>query len=578
VNPGILLTDGVFIGLFCGGLRAPWLWSAAAALSWLLIALLPPRTSAAPLLPWGAWLAWAALSAGLSPEPLLSLAAFCKLAAPFAVFLLALGRADDSVSRAWLLRLALAAPILSLSAAYAFRPGYPGTGLLPPYYNYTACVLACAYGATLSASLQRELVRAERLALAGSAMIALCSIAAVRSRGALFSCGLVTFILLWRRQECRKILLSALAAAVIPAVFFLNSHFGAAFLKSDLPSASVRPKIWACALAVAKDHPIFGTGPGRFERGFLQHRFPAPPAYAERYGLSTAYAHSEPLQAAAETGFLGAFLLAMAIGSALWRSLSTLPPPDFKARSFREPALAACAAMLVQSFFDNVFALPGIAFLFALTLAAALPSEAEGPAARPAASRFWRPAAVFLAAASALAWWPSWALSAHSERTALPGARGVEAALSALELAPKNDYLWGLLSRTLLRDAPRTNALALRAAREAGRLSPTDATHALLEADILRMQEDWKGSLAAASRAAALEPGCVQAHLLRAQALLRGASPAQAREALSQARRAAALSGPIRGNSPVGYAGRILEFDAALLEELSRATMVPGVN
>src|SRR5262249_18944866 len=73
-------------------------------------------------------------------------------------------------------------------------------------------------------------------------------------------------------------------------------------------------------VAVANDHPLFGVGPGLFERGFLMHNFPAPEgSRPTRYGMRSAHAHSEFLQMAAETGWPGLALF-------LWAVLSVWIP------------------------------------------------------------------------------------------------------------------------------------------------------------------------------------------------------------------------------------------------------------
>src|SRR5581483_1853556 len=96
---------------------------------------------------------------------------------------------------------------------------------------------------------------------------------------------------------------AALAAALGGAALF-NVGGAAHWLKLDQPQSFKRPQIWTAALQAARERPVLGWGPGNFEEGFLRHNFPSGQGPAS-YQFSTPFAHSEPLNALAETGVIG---------------------------------------------------------------------------------------------------------------------------------------------------------------------------------------------------------------------------------------------------------------------------------
>ena len=562
-SPASLLADLVFLGLFAGGLREPWLWSAAAVPLWALAAAFPPRCGAlAPF--WAAWLAWVLASALACPEPLIGLAAFSRTATPALIFVLACGRFSASERRRIFPRLWAAAALLGLAAAFLYRPRYPWSGLLYPHYGYTGCLLACAFAGALAAALHpgsRRWGWRGRAGLWVMMAFSLSLIAAMRSRGALWACAFSAAVALWRRGSKRALLAALLgfaaAAALVPSSALVR------FLKLDAPSAPVRLSIWRAACAVAGDHPFFGEGPGRFERGFLRHNFPAPPAYPTRFGLTTAYAHSEVLQAASETGFAGLALFLLALGAALFRRGFAAPRGDWSL----EAARASFAAVFAQSLVDNVFALPGLALLCFLLLGACSQEEALGQEV-PAPSRSaWTACCAAGCLLAALAWWPQWAVGRYSAKALEAPAQGEAWMLQALRIAPRDPSLWEDLCRVRLKSGRPQDAL--EAMSEAVRLSPTNALYRLVKGDILLGAGRWRAAAEEGAAAAALEPASPQARLILAQAFLGLGRPERARAALQEAR---SLRGAAGAPSPgAGYDGLVLGLDEGRLESLDRA-------
>ncbi|MDE2292413.1 MAG: hypothetical protein KGL53_10050, partial [Elusimicrobia bacterium] len=141
----------LFAALSAQGLRPPWLWTLFAVLSWgLALAARPGRRLPGAAL-WAAALAWALLSAALSAEPWLALAAFAYAAAGVLWLWLGAARADAE-ERLWGERLLWGGGLISAAAALLVRvPSFQNVGLFYPYYNYTAALTAAAGAAALAA-------------------------------------------------------------------------------------------------------------------------------------------------------------------------------------------------------------------------------------------------------------------------------------------------------------------------------------------------------------------------------------------------------------------------------------------
>lgn len=180
-------------------------------------------------------------------------------------------------------------------------------------------------------------------------------------------------------------LLIVALALVGVAVFVLTrlsaevGHFSGDVLRFDL---------WRGALAITRDHPLLGVGPGEFGHVYRSYR---DPAYLDNR-FSTA--HNFYFNTLAETGIVGA-LVALALGGLLlrtwwrgWRGAET------RAEQVRlAGALAALVGFGAQSFFDTFTSLPLV--LLALLLAAycvtprarsVLPAMSPGRGSRLAAA------------------------------------------------------------------------------------------------------------------------------------------------------------------------------------------------
>lgn len=530
--------------LLCGGLRDPRLAAAGAAAAGLL--LWRERPPLGPAAAWLPWLCWSAASAALSASPLSALPGLSRWLAALGVAALAAAWSPRE-REDWLKVLLACAAVLAAAALWTGARAGGGifrhemTGLIPPYYNYTAFALAAAAAAAgaWAAHPRGPRGRARAGALAVAALCAAC-VALSRSRGAAMGLGAAAAVWGLRRHgktAVRVLLLAAAAAAVLLA---LSPALRGLAAKSGRARGEARPGIWRAAAAVASESPFFGEGPGQFGAGFRRHPVPVPGA-AALWGLSTDYAHSEVMQTAAETGWAG---LVFWLG-ALAAGLSVLARPA-DGEPAREAAAVAAAAMAAQLVVDDFLQIPGLLFMFLSALSAA--------GAPPAVARRWpRALAAAVAVLAAAAWVPRALAEGRPDRAAV---------LFPADVGAVEDLAY----RAARASAPLTVTDALWARAE--RLAPFDAVYPWRRAEIAAARGDWAAARDDAERAVVREPGFLRARLLRARTLTRlGQAAAAAEEAAAIRRRLA--DGP-SGAAENGYERVISGFDDADRAELAR--------
>lgn len=514
-----ILLGVLALGPVLSGFRHPAAWSAAAAALWLGAHRArfgrPPGAGL-----WLAWAAWNLVSALASPEPLRSLGAAGEAASM--VLVLAWASSLDAAGRRRLVAglLSWAAP-LAAAAFFASPSGYPMAGLLAPYYNYTAGFAAAAAAAGAATLLEagpgRRRVLAAVAVLSGAAVL----IGSGSRGGALAAFAGV--VLAFRRAGRPRLVVAA-GVAALAALALAPGDALRGLLKLDRPGANQRPGIWAAAAAVANDRPLLGTGPGRFEAGFQRRLVPAPEGLSiARYGLSTAYAHSEPLQAAAETGWPGLVLLLAAWWASAGAALRRKGEPE------REAALAAAAAITVQALFDNLFALPWLRLVYAALLGACAPSRAK---AEPL-PELWRPALVAGLVLAAWGRWPGRLAERWLERADAAGTLEAAQLLDrASRLFPADARILESRARVALRSVPPDYAKARESVEGAYALSPYRAVYPQMLAELAASARDWETALGRAREASALEPNFLEARLVEAEALAKLGREEESREAL----------------------------------------------
>lgn len=543
--PGRLLLVLAFGGLFLGGLRDPWLWALAASSFWLAALFLDIPFDRAALRPWLPWLGWAALSAAFSDQPLKSLPALSRWAGALGFFAAARAVWGDDHRALWLKGIWLAAPILG---AAAFITGWgvlvgEGSGewmwgFMPPYYNYTMFALTAAVAAGLAALAHPQAPKGRgRILLWALLAVCLAVLLVARARTALLALAAGAVAAALRRGRFRQLAVGAaavllLGVAVTGAMMARRKASAGYLLKLDKLSSFKRPQLWAAAARVVADKPLFGEGIGNFEQGFRRHNFPSGRGISN-YQFATAHAHSEPLQAAAETGLIGLLLWAGALvwsWARAWRRAG----PGLQG----ECALDAGVAMSVFLLVDNMLHVPGLALLYLSALAIATP---EKKTASKHGHAWALAAGLILTVAGPV---PQM-LSERSPQAA--------AAIFPSDAAAHEDYARALIGKG------RFDA-ALVEIQAASNLEPTNAPRLALWAELLRQKGDWGGVYLLAQRAIALEPNFLQARLLRAESLARAGRKSEARAELEDlARRREAIRA--RGFGVEGQEGLFFGYD-----------------
>ncbi len=364
-------------------------------------------------------------------------------------------------------------------------------------------------------------------------------LAVARTRGAWLggALGMAVFFALRRPSLSRASSVAALAigaavalAAIVPGRWTAHDSRdskrfapGGQVLRDALdpnsPVARTRLGLWRRTLALYREHPLAGIGPGNFAVVFP--RFAEPGATDDGVlspGTVPRRAHDDLLERLAETGPLGlAALLALyAVAASLAIGGARRARRSGRADEASPPAAAAgsLAAIAASGLTGFPLAMPATAFLFgvALGLLAAdgapdgHPSRGDGPAPpRFARARLGCAAIAAVLAIAGAGWWSARRIGAsyHLARA--------EAALRA-------------------GDGPEDAARALPFLSRAAALQPGNFKVALRTAYATSRAGQAPESIAAAARALAIEPDSANAWEALARARLE-AGDARAAEA-----------------------------------------------
>jgi O-antigen ligase len=182
-------------------------------------------------------------------------------------------------------------------------------------------------------------------------LMALVAFALTYVRGAWlgFGAGALTFVASARRYRIALGLgfaVLALAALAMPGV---RDRARSIVDPSD-PTSSERVHMWRSALAMARDHPLTGVGPGQVKH--VYPRYAAPEVVNKRRG----HLHNTPLQILVERGVLGLAAWLWVFGAFLHRGFRTAaaihaPLP----RALVTGAVAAIVGFLVAGLFEHNF-------------------------------------------------------------------------------------------------------------------------------------------------------------------------------------------------------------------------------
>jgi O-antigen ligase len=364
----------VLLGAFVAGLGLS-ITLAQTALALLTLLLLwqlrDPAVRAAarwPLcMPVAAFSLVTVLSALLSGHPAASLADAKGLLLVAALYVVADGLRNPVDAGRFLFALTVAATISAVVGLMqvGLCPG-SSASVASPRWLYHRCdrahgffsiymTLAGVLSLVLLVTLPRLLQGAGRPRwLAGPWLVMLWGLVVTYTRGAWvgFAAGVLTVVATVRRG--RWILvggLLALAAAAAVAPYELHKRF---FTIADVEESGARERfyMWRSGLAMWRERPVLGVGPGGVKRDYA--RYALPEAAKQR----TSHVHSTPLQILVERGLLG-----LAAWVAIWAVffarciglLRRLPAEAHAARALVAGSLAAIVGFLVAGLTEHNF-------------------------------------------------------------------------------------------------------------------------------------------------------------------------------------------------------------------------------
>jgi O-antigen ligase len=329
-------------------LRWAWrLWTGRARRGWPL---------AVPL---AAWIAASLLAATLSPQPLASLLAARSVLLIATFYVLLDAFEDVADADRWLTRLlALMAGVAVIGVLQVAL--CPFLGPAPALGRVAAkCERAHAFYSiymTLAGVLSLVLLAALPRVLSGGAgsgdrwrlvawLAGGAGLAATYVRGAWvgFLVGVALLLGLLRRG---RLLMIAGVVLLVLAVLLVPSVRRRAESIADPADSTARERwaMWDSALAMARDHPLLGVGPGGVKREYPQYA--APEFRAKRRG----HVHNTPLQILVERGILGLAAWTSVFLAFFWRAvrvLRRLPREAGRERDLLMGSLAAIAGFLV---------------------------------------------------------------------------------------------------------------------------------------------------------------------------------------------------------------------------------------
>ena len=252
-----------------------------------------------------------------------------------------------------------------------WAPRWLGTYGCPNHY---ACLLVMAVGAALALGCFSRFAWPMRIIFFYGAAVILVGILYSQSRGSWLALigAVLALTIFGLRYAALRWWIPATAAVIFAAILvgiFVNSPVAKrrandviGIMEGGTFNKYLRIQLSFDALAIARDHPLFGTGPATFD-------FVDPHYTSDALKVRAVFTHDDYLNCLDDYGFVG-FALAMFFVFAVTLSLFSRIGagtvwPD---RVLVATALAAWCAVLVHSFLDFNMHIPANArILFALT-------------------------------------------------------------------------------------------------------------------------------------------------------------------------------------------------------------------
>jgi O-antigen ligase len=395
--------------------------------------------------------------------------------------------------------------------------------------NAAAEVMAMTLPLGLGAAAGARRLGARRLILVALAL-ELVFLAVTRARGAWIgaACGLGAAMLLHKPQWSRASLPVALGAIVAGALLVAapvrfnpydvgdhKRYSGVVEVLQDgldarTPALKTRFGLWQRTIAMVRDYPIFGVGPGNWPVFFPRYAEP----HATRDGVLSAtlaprQTHNDLLERAAESGIPGLISLGVLAAGATIAVRRRLRSGDANEHATTAAAAGALVSLVGLSATSFPLEMPGTLAVAGLALGL-IAAETPALGSARASHDFTQDGLVEAASASPRSQQVERARASHRPIAYASVAVGLAlffcAAVRA-ERSVRNSRWLGIAERTLHQDrGPGGAADALRALRFALAATPDDYRAQLRAAQMLLRQGDAAESARAAARALTLEP------------------------------------------------------------------------
>lgn len=242
-------------------------------------------------------------------------------------------------------------------ATYGMRAS--GTFGCPNHFGH---FLVVAFSFALAFALTKRAGAGLRIVSLYSLILIPCALFLTYSRGAMLGLMVSTLftlgVLAFRRRGRLMIAAAVLVPLVLAIAGFIVWRQSPAWQArvAGMAKEDMRPRMWKDTVTLWKADPVWGSGPGTYASALSPHRH-----HLFEHFLRPQQAHSEPLQALAEYGAVGAVLLALAGGwtlLGLMRALARGEPVE--ADTGWMAALAgAWAGSVAHSFVEFNFHIPG---------------------------------------------------------------------------------------------------------------------------------------------------------------------------------------------------------------------------
>jgi len=178
----------------------------------------------------------------------------------------------------------------------------------------------------------------------------------------------MTVVLLFDRHFRTKRLVLILACSFFAVMFIVLSNTPVVerirTLEQNNKISIIESRVsrWKGTIAMIKDHPILGTGPGTFATVFTQYQ---PPGHAKR----SFFAHNDYLHFASEVGLFLIPIIVLMIITLFIKGFNKMRNPSRLVQGITLGAMSGITAILVHSIGDFNLHIPANAILFTVLAA-----------------------------------------------------------------------------------------------------------------------------------------------------------------------------------------------------------------